>query len=254
MSIITLTTDIGWFYASQMKGRILSVNPDAKIVDVTHDISPQNVTEGAYVLYSAAAHFPEAIHVAVVDPDVGTERKSLIVKCRNAHLVGPDNGILIPAARRLGIEEVYEITEKKYMSPSISDTFHGRDIFAPVAAHLSMGVRADEIGKVCYDYRDMDFGNAGEDVAAGKIIFIDKFGNMITNVPKEYVKVEYGDWVRLRVSGKELEVKFLKSYGYAEKGELLITVSSSGFLEISRRGGDACRMLEAEVGDTVEFL
>jgi len=254
MSIITLTTDIGWFYASQMKARILSINPDARIVDITHDVSPQDVMGGAYILYSSVVHFPEAVHIAVIDPGVGTERKPLIVKCRNAHLVGPDNGVLIPAARRLGIEGVYEITENEYMAARISDTFHGRDIFAPVASHISLGVRAEEMGRACQDYEYMDFGKVetGETVK-GEIIFVDKFGNMVTNIPGDLLKLEYGDWVKIKISDKELEVKFLKSYGYAERGEMLLTISSSDFLEISRRDGDACRMLEAEVGSDVEI-
>lgn len=251
MSIITLTTDIGWFYASQMKARILSINPDAKIVDITHDVSPQNVTEGAYILYSSVVHFPEAIHIAVIDPGVGTARKPLIVKCGETHLVGPDNGVLIPAALRLGIEGVYEITKK---ADSISDTFHGRDIFAPVASYLSLGVKAEEMGREFGNYEELDFGNVdiGETIT-GKIIFVDKFGNIITNIPGDLSGLDYGDKVKIKISGKEMEVKLLKSYGYAEKGEMLLTVSSSDFLEVSCRDGDACRMLGAEVGGKVEI-
>ncbi len=254
MSVITLTTDMGWFYASQMKARILSVNPDARIVDITHDVSPQNIREGAYILYSSVVHFPEAVHIAVVDPGVGTERKPLIVKCGNSYLVGPDNGVLIPAARRLGMYGVYEIAENRYMAGRISNTFHGRDIFAPVAAHVSLGVKAEELGRVFKDYERMDFGKleTGETVK-GEIIFIDRFGNMVTNIPGDLLKLKYGDWVKVKISGKELEVKFLKSYGYAEKGEMLLTISSSDFLEISRRDGSASRMLEAEVGSDVEI-
>ncbi len=255
MNIITLTTDIGWFYASQMKGSILSINPDAKIVDVTHDIHPQNIIEGAYVLYSATAHFPEAVHVAVVDPGVGTERRSLIVECKRGYFIGPDNGILIPAARRLGIKEIYEITETEYMASGISDTFHGRDIFAPVAAHLSLGVKANEIGIPCHNYKDMDFGNVVTGrVITGKIIFIDKFGSMITNVPNESLGLKYGDWVKIRAFGKELKVKFLRSYGYAGKGEILLTVSSSNFLEISLRDGNAYQILRGNIGDSIEIV
>jgi len=255
MEIITLTTDIGWFYAAQMKAKILSINRDAKIVDITHDIHPQNIMEGAYVLYSSVIHFPEAIHIAVVDPGVGTERKSLIVECKNGYFVGPDNGVLIPAASRLGIKKVYEITERKYMAAEISNTFHGRDIFSPVAAHLSLGVKPYEIGREITDYRNLDFeiverGN----VISGKIMFIDKFGNMVTNIPDKFLKLRHGDRVKIKVSEKELEIKFLKSYGYAEKGEMLLTVSSSNFLEISCRDGNASQMLEAEIGDDVEIL
>jgi S-adenosylmethionine hydrolase len=255
MKIITLTTDIGWFYAAQMKAKILSINGDARIVDITHSIHPQNILEGAYALYSSVIHFPEAIHIAVVDPEVGTERRPIIVETKKGYLVGPDNGILIPAASRLGIKNVYEIKEKKYMAEKISNTFHGRDIFSPVAAHLSLGVMPYEIGEKIEDYKNLDFGGMKEgEIISGKVIFIDRFGNIITNIPDRYVKWKHGDWVGVRLSGKALEIKFLKSYGYAEKGEMLLTVSSSNFLEISCRDGNAHEMLGAEIGDTVEIL
>jgi len=254
MEIITLTTDIGWYYAAQMKAKILSINRKAKIVDITHDVHPQNIMEGAYVLYSSAIHFPEAIHIAVVDPGVGTERRPIIVECKSGCFVGPDNGILIPAASRLGIGKVYEITERKYMAPEISNTFHGRDIFSPVAAHLSLGVKAREIGREISDYKNLGFEGAyKEGKISGKIIFVDRFGNMITNIPDKFLKAEHGEWVKVMVSGKELEIKFLKSYGYAEKGEMLLTVSSSNFLEISCRDGNARQMLEADIGDSIEI-
>ncbi|MEA2054842.1 MAG: SAM-dependent chlorinase/fluorinase [Candidatus Thermoplasmatota archaeon] len=253
-SIITLTTDIGWAYAAQMKASILSINPDAKIVDVTHDISPRNVMEGAYVLYSTVIHFPNAIHIAVVDPGVGTERKSLIVECDKGCLIGPDNGILIPAGRRLDIKTVYEITEKRYMSSEVSTTFHGRDIFSPIAAHISLGVSPHEMGKAFADYRSLDFGDASTDnVITGKIIFVDKFGNIITNIPKEIVGLKNGDSVKAGIASKEFEIKFVKSYGYAEKNDILLTISSSNFLEISCRDGNACKILGANIGEKIEI-
>ena len=141
------------------------------------------------------------------------------------------------------------------MAEKISNTFHGRDIFSPVAAHLSLGVMPYEIGEKIEDYKNLDFEGVEEgEIISGKVIFIDRFGNIITNIPDRYVKWEHGDWVGVRLSGKALEIKFLKSYGYAEKGEMLLTVSSSNFLEISCRDGNAHEMLGAEIGDTVEIL
>jgi len=253
MKIITLTTDIGWKYAAQMKGVILSINPDAKIIDITHDISPQNILEGAFILSQALPYFPPAIHIGVVDPGVGTKRKAIIVECKNSFLVGPDNGLLIQAAKKMGIKAVYEITEKKYMMDNISPTFHGRDIFAPIAAHLSLGKKAGTMGKEIYEYKEIDFGKVKRrgDEVKGEIIFIDSFGNLITNIPMEILNLKQGDLVTINIGNKEVKARYFLAYGYAEKGEILITNSSFGFLEISCREGNASSMLHVKHNESI---
>lgn len=249
--IITLTTDMGWEYASQMKGMIISINPDVNVIDITHSISPQKILEGAFILYSAVEYFPPAIHVGVVDPGVGTARKEIIVECDKGILIGPDNGLLIPAARKLGIGKVYEIPETKKASP----TFHGRDIFAPVAAKISLGEKPSKIGNQIDEFEEISFGEPIEikDGIKGKIIFIDKFGNLITNIPKEKIDLKYGEWVKIKMKNEFLETRFLKSYGYAKEKKFLVTVSSSNFYEISLNRGNASKFLGASIEDEIIF-
>lgn len=253
MNIITFTTDIGWKYAAQMKGVILSINKNAKIVDIAHDISPQNVMEGAFILSQVIPYFPQAIHIGVVDPGVGTKRRAIVVECKDSFLVGPDNGLLIPAAKKIGIKAVYEIMERKYMMKEISSTFHGRDIFAPVAAHLSLGIKVSMIGKKIHEYKEIDFGTVEnvENGVKGKIVFIDSFGNLITNIPRRILNLKQGDFVTIFIGEREMKIKYFPSYGYAEKGEILITDSSFGYLEISCREGSASSVLHAKNDEEV---
>ncbi|MDI6708995.1 MAG: S-adenosyl-l-methionine hydroxide adenosyltransferase family protein [Candidatus Thermoplasmatota archaeon] len=256
--MITLTTDIGWEYAAQMKGVILSINPKVRIVDISHSITPQNILEGAFVLYTAIPRFPKAIHIAIVDPGVGTERRGLIVVCKNSILVGPDNGLLIPCANKLGLKKVCWITNKKYCLKKISNIFHGRDIFAPVAAYLSLGIKPSEIGIQIKDYKKLDFGEPKEtrEKIEGKIIFIDRFGNLITNIPSEKITkiFKYGDRIQLRINNKTLTPKFLRSYGYSKEHEILATISSSDLLEVSYNKGRANDVLGIAINDKITLL
>jgi S-adenosylmethionine hydrolase len=241
-NLITLTTDFGLGeYAAAMKGVILKINFDAKIVDIMHMIRAQDVKEGAYVLYSTAPYFPKAIHVGVVDPGVGTERKAIIIECERGILVGPDNGLLIPCAHELGIKSIYEITNKSYMNEPISDTFHGRDIFAPAAAYLSKGVSVEELGETITDFVDLKLENyeVGDDFIKGKFLFLDRFGNLIFSIPKEILlkHLNFGDEIEIKIKNQEKsltkKIRFLPSYAHEEPKKLLATISSSGFLEIA---------------------
>ncbi len=250
MNTVTLTTDIGWRYAAQMKGRILSIAPGAVIVDVAHDVAPQDITEGAFVLYAAAPQFDDAVHVAVVDPGVGTARRAVIALCEHGCLVGPDNGVLIPAARRLGLQQVYEITAGAYTADEVAPTFHGRDIFAPVAVRLLRGVPPDELGVSCSDYETLDLGEA-PDAENGVVVYIDHFGNLITSLRPGDISAAYGDTVTVFVANRRHNLPFVPSYGHADKQELLLTVSSAGLLEIARRNGNAQQTLRAARGDRV---
>ncbi len=260
--VITLTTDFGpGEYVAAMKGVILSINPDARIIDIAHTVKAQNVLEGAYLLYSVAPYFLQSIHVGVVDPGVGTERADLLIQCENGFLVGPDNGLLIPCARKLGLKKVYKIINKSYFLNDVSDTFHGRDVFAPVAAHVSKGVEAKEIGVAMDDYENLnlEYHVEKENMLEGKIIYVDNFGNLITSLTKDIVKryINFGSSVEVEIETGTAKVKkrvrFLKSYGFGKRGELLATVSSSGFFEVSRNQGSAKELLGADTGSLIRL-
>ena len=258
--IITLTTDFGWSeYTAALKGVILSINPNVGIIDISHEVKPQNVMEGAYVLYSTAPHFPDAVHVGVVDPGVGTERAGLVIACEKGVLIGPDNGLLLPAARALKLRKVYKITNKKYFQNEISNTFHGRDIFAPVAAHISKGAELDDMGEEVDEYVDLSlkYHVESEGNIEGQIIHVDTFGNLISSITKEVIQKDhgFGDTLDIEFESKngkiEKKLPFLSSYGRTEKGEMLATISSSDFFEIACNQCSAHRLLKLDCGDII---
>jgi len=248
--IITLTTDFGpGHYVAAMKGVILEINPDARIVDVDHGVDAQDVRQGAYVMYVAAPWFPFAIHVGVVDPGVGTERRAIAIVCEGAMFVGPDNGLLIPAAKRFGIREVRHITNREYTLKRASYVFHGRDIFAPVAAHLSKGAKVRELGPAIEDYVKLDFGTPQEDEAGirGEVLTVDRFGNIITNISRGLIseRWRFNQDFDVSIAGFDVRLRLLRTYGEARDGDILATISSSGFLEIAKRNGNAANTLGA---------
>mgnify|MGYP006266463727 CR=1 FL=1 len=251
--VYTLTTDFGpGEYVGAMKGVLLSLDPDATIVDLDNNIRPQDIRHGAYVLLTAAPHFPFAVHVAVVDPGVGTERRALVAVCDGALLVGPDNGLLIPAARRLGLKEVREITNSKLMAKSVSSTFHGRDVFAPVAAHLMTGSKVKDVGPVVQDFVDLDFGTPRitREGVEGMVLTTDRFGNIITNIPRPTIEKHWklGTSLHASLGGYEASLPLVATYSEVPPGEFLATFSSSGFFEIARREGNAAFQLHITPG------
>ncbi|MEE9237821.1 MAG: S-adenosyl-l-methionine hydroxide adenosyltransferase family protein [Thermoplasmata archaeon] len=253
MSLITLLTDFGpGKYVAAMKGVILSIDPQAKIVDIEHRMSPQGVLEGAFVLASAVKYFPFAIHVAVVDPGVGTRRRSLVMECRKGTLVGPDNGLLLPAARVLGLRRAFSIDGREYCLPEVSDTFHGRDVFAPVAAHLGLGISPSSVGSRVKNPVDLDFGvyEVSKEEVRARILFRDRFGNLVTNLPEQALPswISFGKIVELEIE-ESYKLPFLTTYASRDSGEPLLTISSDGFLEIAVNRGDASDILDAEPGD-----
>lgn len=260
MKIMTLLSDFGSnsSYVSQMKGIALSMT-DAAIVDITHDIAPHNILEGAFILRTSVTHFPAGtVHVAVVDPGVGTARRGIVVATRSQILVGPDNGILIPAAKYLGDFTVYEITNKNLMLRSVSNTFHGRDVFTPVAAYILNGILFEQIGPIITDFVDLDFGisETTGNTATGKIIYIDSFGNIITNIDGIRLKqvLCYDKKIMLILGDKKLEIPFVKSYNFVKKGELLATIGSSNFLEIALNQGNASKKLGVKPFEDFKIL
>ncbi len=246
--IITLTTDFGpGPYVAAMKGVILEINPEATIVDLDHSAEAQDIRQGAYSLLSAAPYFPFAIHVGVVDPGVGTARRPIAIACEGAMFVGPDNGLLVPAANALGIKEVRHLTNKEYMLQRASYVFHGRDIFAPVAAHLSKGAKLRDLGPAIEDYVTLDFGTpAADDTGVrGEVLTVDRFGNIITNIPRGAIseRWRFNQDFDVSIGGFDIRVKLLRTYGEAVEDSLLATISSSGFLEIARQNGSAAAQL-----------
>jgi S-adenosylmethionine hydrolase len=263
MKILTFLSDFGAGspYPAAMKAVACGiVPPEVRLIDITHEIQPHGVREGAFVLWSAARDFPEGtVHCAVVDPGVGTERRGIILHTGGQLFVGPDNGLLDPAARALGEPQAFAIANKRYLRGKISHTFHGRDVFAPVAAHLAAGVPAEEIGGPLDDWvrLDIDFRGGRWDEAAkaflGQIVYIDRFGNAITNIPSEALleRVAFDQTVTLVAKGRERVVKLRRSYGYAERGELCLVPGSHDLIEISVREGSAYKKLSPIPGDPV---
>lgn len=257
MSIISLTTDFGDLYPAAMKAVILGINPGIQIIDITHSIRRAEIREGAFALYSLVPYFPaKSVHVGVVDPGVGTSRRALALKAgpegEEQFFVGPDNGLMVPAARRLGDMEVYEITNKEMMLKSgVSATFHGRDIFAPVGARLSKGMPIEDVGNKVSDFVDLDFGNVGIDgpFLVGETVYADSFGNVITNIPEAAVLKFCSFGSQVEVNGRK--VSFVQTYGFVGQNDALALIGSHGFLEIAVNKGNAALQFGLKSGDSV---
>ncbi len=245
--VITLTTDFGTKdeYVGVMKGVILSRNSDAKIIDITHEIEPFNVEEAAMIIERAYRYFHErSVHIAVVDPGVGGKRKEIIVFANGHFFVGPDNGIFSFPLKKAKGAKVWEIEREKLNVSEISSTFHGRDIFAPSAALLSLGVHPSKIGRPTNEFVIIKslFPKEEENELKGKIVYFDKFGNAVTNIPNSYVE---GDFIEL----EGITLKFSDCY---EEGEGVFAVKGSGgFVEISSKMKDVREVLEIKKGSEV---
>jgi S-adenosylmethionine hydrolase len=260
MKIITFLTDFGMKsgYPAQMKGVVSSIT-NARYIDISHEITPHNIHEGAFVLYTSAPYFPiGTVHVAVVDPSVGTKRRGIVITTRSQILIGPDNGLLLPTAHFLGDFTVYEILNEKYMLSDVSNTFHGRDVFAPIAANIINGIPFDEIGNRINDYIDLDFGDAKitSQTATGKIIYIDSFGNIITNIEGYQLSsiLDYNDKNMVMVGGRKWKLPFVKSYNFVKKGQYFITINSSNMIEIGINQGNAAKRLGVKYGDEIKII
>jgi len=254
--MITLITDFGEEsgYAGVMKGVILTVNPECQIIDVTHRVSPQDIEEAAFLLNNSYSYFPaRTIHVVVVDPGVGSERKPILVETDNYWFVGPDNGVFSFVFLTEGIKGVWEITNKDYFLPEISSTFHGRDIFAPVAAHLSLGASAGEIGSELHKYvvlADLE-PKASEGAVKGRVVYVDRFGNLISNISRDlFVRWRADKSFEITV-GKRVLHRLSSSYADAGDDEIVVLFGSSGWLEISVKNGNCRKELGLHKGAEV---
>lgn len=260
--IITLTTDFGLTdgFVGTMKGVILGINPNATIVDITHDIAPQNVEQGAFLFANAAKYFPaNAIHVVVVDPGVGSARRAIALQAGETLFIAPDNGVLTQAIancqltiHNLGIRVVH-LNKPEYWLPRVSNTFHGRDVFAPVAAHLSLGVPLEALGDPISDWVRLSGCSAAfraGDEIVGRVVHIDRFGNVITNIGEALLAGMDRARLIVRISAKQ--VRGLKgTYADVANGEVIALISSSWQLEVAMCDGNAAQMLGTRIGDEV---
>jgi hypothetical protein len=254
MTIITLTTDFGTAdgYVGVMKGVILDIAPAVHLVDLSHEIAAQDVRGAEYVLGRAAAFFPEGtVHLAVVDPGVGSRRRPLLVTTPHASFVGPDNGLFTFALAAVGAA-AYELDRPEFWLPNVSHTFHGRDIFAPVAAHVARGIAPHALGSPISDPVRLPLvvsQRHSDGRLVGHVVRVDHFGNLITDIPGGWVGE--GRWCA-EIAGRRINQSGT-TYADTGAGELLILVSSAGTLEIAARDGNAAVLLGVGVGEVVDF-
>lgn len=247
--IITLTTDYGTsdHLVGVMKGAILKINPEAQIVDITHEITPFDLLEGALAIASAYAYFPpRSIHVVVVDPGVGTERRPLLVSGQNQYFLAPDNGVLSGVYEKEHPVLVRHITSEHYFHQPVSKTFHGRDVFAPVAAWLSKSWQPASMGEEITDFKrfSMPRPKEADGLMKGVVLKIDSFGNLVTNFRAEDLtpeSLEKGQ-VRLQV-GTHPVTRLVPTFAIGNAGEAIAYIGSSGYLEIAVNKGNAARTL-----------
>lgn len=254
---VTLLTDFGTkdHYVASMKGVILSINPQCNLIDISHQVNPHDIQEGAFLLANASSFFPKGtVHLSVVDPGVGGPRKPILLATSNYFFVGPDNGLFTFAVRREKVEQCVVLTNQKYFLPCISSTFHGRDIFAPVAAHLSLGVKPESFGYQIDSWKELRFRGAkakGRKLM-GEILYIDTFGNLISNIDEQqFSHFTKGSPFFIRI-GKRTIPGLKKGYWAGKRGEVMALWGGGGFLEISVREGSAQRNLKAKDGDKIE--
>lgn len=256
LPVITLLTDFGTadYFTGAMKGVILTINRSVSIVDITHEIPPQDIESGAFTLLTCYRDFPDGtIHVAVVDPGVGSSRRAIVVRAGPRYFVGPDNGLFSYIYDREPLCEVFHATATEYFRPSPSSTFHGRDVFAPVAAALSKGVDPQALGARITDYVHLPPLSPTVDDAGklhGRIIHIDHFGNCITNFTRP--DLPGSSQPKLLIHGKTIEAFrkfFTDEHGSPE--EIFAIWGSAGFLEIAVNRRSAAEVLTAKRGDTV---
>ena len=254
--LIALLTDFGTGspYIASMKGQILSINPNAAIVDISHTVTPFNINEAAYILWSVYKSFPEGtIFVTVVDPGVGSKRKIILAESLCHLFLAPDNGVLRYVLDSLNIEKVREVNNESLFSKNVSPTFHGRDIFAPVAAHLALGLPSKKVGPILNIKRERKSSiitlkkNPG--VYDGEVIFIDAFGNIITNILLKKLLSR----MRVKIGDKIIQSHY-ETYALAPEGIPFFLIGSSQLLEISIKNASATNKLNAKIGQKLKII
>ncbi len=256
--IVSLITDFGLRdpYAAEMKAVILRICPKAVVVDITHEVESFNIRMGAFVLASAAPYFQEgSIHVAVIDPSVGSQRRAVIIQTQKSFFVGPDNGLLVVAAESQGIKRIHEITSRRLMLPHVSNTFHGRDVFAPAAAHIANGTLLEEFGPEVTSLEKPTFTKVYHDGSnvIGEILHIDGFGNIVTNIRAKDVEHLQGSMMHAKLPRMKTELKFAKTYAEVALQQPLALIGSQGYLEVAFKQGSAAEEFLAKPGDRIRF-
>ncbi len=259
--VIGLLTDYGWTdpYVAQLKGVILTVNPNARLLDLTHSVTPFNLTEGAYLLDQCAEEFPSGtIFVAVVDPQVGADRSPVLLEtAKGKFFVGPDNGLFTQVIAHEGLAKAWVLDRPQFFrSGEISRTFHGRDIFGPVAAHLAAGTDPERLGTpvttlVMLPDKEPTFA-AG--MISTEVLHIDRYGNVILNLPKAgevAARLHDGNVVKISIGRESYSAPLVKTYSEVEKGRLLLVYGGGDLLEIAVNEGSAAKQLKVEPGASV---
>jgi S-adenosylmethionine hydrolase len=256
--MITLLTDFGTldYFVPAVKGAIYTINPQVQVADITHEIPPHDIASAAFILAACYRDFPrDTIHLAVVDPGVGSERRAIVVQAGAYLFVGPDNGVFSCVYARESEVRVIHITRERFFRQGVSQTFHGRDLFAPVAARLSRGLSPDALGDEIGDYHKLEipYPRASRGKIEGCVIHIDRFGNCITNITAEELSLERvrQSAIRMDFAGREITrfcTHFAESAG---GGELFAYIGSAGYWEIAVWCGSAAQMTGARVGTEV---
>jgi len=258
---ICLFTDFGWddAYVAQIKGAILTIDPGARLLDLTHSVAPYNITEGAYLLDQCAQEFPAGtIFVAVVDPGVGTDRNPILIETtKEKYFVGPDNGLFAQVILSEGLLHAWKLDKPEfYRAGEVSRTFHGRDIFGPVAAHLASGTPPERLGT---ELKTLDVTAVAEPTYTGSVIntevlHIDRYGNIILNLKSGSelaAMLKEGTLVKVSLGRESFSAPFVKTYGDVAKGRRLLLFGSSGRLEISVNQGSAAQQTRVEPGTPI---
>jgi S-adenosyl-L-methionine hydrolase (adenosine-forming) len=263
MSVVTFLTDFGLQddFVGTCHGVIARIAPDVRVIDLTHGIEPQAVLQGAVVLHNTLPYVPVGVHLAVVDPDVGGNRRAIAIRTREGRtFVGPDNGLLTLAADEVGIDAAHEITETAYRLASVSRTFHARDIFAPAAAHLASGVPVERLGP------GIDPGglvrievpepNIGRTQLSTTVLVVDRFGNVATNARREHVAalgVDNGAQLEIKLALDRYYVQLADTFADAQPGELILYEDSYGLMTLAISRGDAAGLTGVRAGEEIRI-
>jgi len=261
---VTFLTDFGLEddFVGTCHGVMKRIAPEIEIIDITHGIQPQGVLQGALVLANTVPYLPEGVHLAVVDPGVGSERRALALRSGDGRLfVGPDNGLLIPAAKKLGgIEAAHEVTNRAYSIEPVSATFHGRDIFAPAAAHLASGVAIEELGPALdpgsLAQLDVPKPDVGDRRIRACCLYVDRFGNMQLNLTREHLErlgIEPGNQVELELASERYYALAARTFADARGGEIILYEDAYENIALAISGGSAAQTFNVSAGAEIRI-
>lgn len=256
--VITLTSDFGLqdHYVSAMKAVILGISPQARLIDISHDIPPQDIMAGAWVTRNSAFLFPpNTVHLVVVDPGVGTDRRAIVLKVGDQYFVGPDNGIFSLLYAEFECK-AFHLNNSKYWRETQSRTFHGRDIFAPVAAHLSNGVEPEKLGEEIKDLVQYHWAVpiGDKDGLQGWIVHIDRFGNLVSNISEKLLEEKVGRRKVKVYIGNTIIDHMVNTFGDVEEGDPAAFIGSSGMLEIGVNKGNAAKLFGVYKGAQISLV